>query len=230
MISVSTGGPRIDTVNEEYQKLKASIWSRLSELGLEDPNPFQNLWEWYGRWSGGDLPSYHLRRAFVRDMYSPLVETLARFERGEAPSTLREPTGWPLVDRQTEKVKAQLARSTHEEDFQAVGLLARELLISLAQTVYAADRHKSLDGVPPSDTDAGRMLEAYIHTEMSGPRNEDVRRHAKAALKLAVALQHKRTADITMAALCCEATASVVSVIAILAGRRRGPADSASDA
>lgn len=64
------------------------------------------------------------------------------------------------------------------------------------------------------------MLEAFFSAELAGSSNEESRAHAKAALRLALALQHKRTADFRMAALCAEATSSVVNILAVLAGRR----------
>ena len=222
MIAVSTGGPRIDTVSSDYADRRDLIQLRLKELGVDDPNPFRDLWEWYGRWSGGDLPTYRLRRSFLRDQFAPLLAELAAIESGASATTHREPTGWPRVDRQLEKMKAQLARSSEEEDFQQVGLVARETLISLAQAVFDASRHPTADGTLPSDTDAARMLEAFIATELAGSAQEEVRRHAKASLVLALALQHNRTAEFRMAALCSEATASVVNIIAITIGRR-GP-------
>ena len=48
----------------------------------------------------------------------------------------------------------RLLSAETEEDFQAVGLLGREALISLAQAVYDPDAHPPLDGVVPSETDA----------------------------------------------------------------------------
>jgi hypothetical protein len=222
MIAVATGGPRIDTVSSDYANRRDLIQLRLKELGLEDPNPFRDLWEWYGRWSGGDLPSYRLRRSFLRDLFASLLADLAAIESGAGATANREPTGWPRVDRQLEKTKAQLARSSEEEDFQQIGLVARETLISLAQAVFDPSKHSSPDRVAPSDTDAGRMLESFIAAELAGGAQEEVRRHAKASLALALALQHKRTADFRMAALCTEATASVVNIIAITIGRR-GP-------
>lgn len=45
-------------------------------------------------------------------------------------------------------------------------------------------------------------------------------KHARAAVDRAVELQHHRTASFRPAALCVEATSSVVNVIAILAGKR----------
>lgn len=230
MISVATGGPRIDSVNDDYRNRRDLIRHRLDEVGLEDANPFQDLWEWYTRWSNGDLPSYRLRRAFLRDLFAPLLEQLAHIEAGRATADLREPTGWPRVDRQVEKMRAQLARAEHEEDFQAVGLLGRETLISIAQTVFEPSKHQLADSVAASDTDAGRMLAGYIMAELGGGANDEIRSHAKASLRMALALQHKRTADFRFAALCCEATGSLVSLIAIISGKRRLGADQHGDA
>jgi hypothetical protein len=64
------------------------------------------------------------------------------------------------------------------------------------------------------------MLDAYIAKALAGGANEVSRRHAKAALDLANQLQHDRTASFRDAALCEEATTSVVNLIAIIAGRR----------
>jgi hypothetical protein len=135
-------------------------------------------------------------------------------------TVFEEPTGWQKVDRQIQEMKVRLRAASNEEQYQAVGLLCREVLISVAQEVFDADKHPTPDGVPASETDAKRMLEAFFATELSGKVNEESRAHAKAALKLTLALQHKRTADFRMAALCAEATTSVVNLIAILSDRR----------
>lgn len=131
-----------------------------------------------------------------------------------------EPTGWQKVDRQLQEVRMRLDTAKSEEQFQAIGLLCRETLISVAQAVFDPSRHKTLDAVAISDTDSKRMLEAIFEKELLGSANEEARGHAKAALKLAVALQHKRTADFRMAALCAEATSSLVNLLAVLSERR----------
>ena len=131
-----------------------------------------------------------------------------------------EPTGWQKVDRQLQEARLQLETANSEEQFQGVGLLCREVFISVAQAVFDPSRHVVADGVEPSDTDAGRMLEAIFGEELKGSATEAARAHAKAALKLALALQHKRTADFRMAALCAEATSSVVNLLAVLSERR----------
>jgi hypothetical protein len=139
---------------------------------------------------------------------------------GQRVEVFEEPTGWLKVDRQLQEVRLRLDTAESEEQYQAVGLLCREVLISVAQEVYDPDCHPSQDNVCPSDTDSGRMLEAFFNNELMGSGNEESRAHAKAALRLALALQHKRTADFRMAALCAEATSSVVNILAVLGGRR----------
>lgn len=133
-----------------------------------------------------------------------------------------EPTGWQKVDRQVQEVRLQLDTAEAEEQFQAVGLLCRETLISVAQEIFDPFKHSPTDGIMPSETDAKRMLEAFLEAELGGTINEEARAHARAALRLALALQHKRTADFRTAALCAEATFSVVNITAIIGGRRTG--------
>jgi hypothetical protein len=215
MIAVATGGPRIESVNAEYKTRRDLIARDLAERGMTDPNPFSDLWKWYGKWSS-EIQGYQPRREFVADLYEDLLQIL----RAPVAHVHRsEPTGWERVDRSARKISIQLARAEHEEDFQAVGLLCRDALISLAQAVFDPRLHAQ-NGTVPSESDAGRMLEGFIGTELSGTENEAVRRHAKAALVLANALTHKRTASFRIAALCAEATQSLISIIAIVSGRR----------
>lgn len=131
-----------------------------------------------------------------------------------------EPTGWPRVDRQIEEIRLRLREAQTEEQFQSVGHLCREALISLAQAVYDRQRHRPVDGVESSPTDAKRMLEAFITVELAGAGNADARKHARAAIDMANGLQHDREATFRDAALCAEATLSVVRIVAIVSGRR----------
>jgi hypothetical protein len=117
-------------------------------------------------------------------------------------------------------MRSRLASAKTEEQFQGIGLLGRELLISVAEVVFNPDDHPTLDGTAASKTDAKRMLEAFVAVELGGSANEFARKYARAALDLAVHLQHRRTASYRDAALCMDATTSVVNMIAVIAGRR----------
>jgi hypothetical protein len=220
MVAVATGGPRIQEVNQQYIDRRDRIAAELRRSGLEDPNPHGDLWAWYGRWSSGDLSTWASRRAHLSETYQPVMDQVRSGPSSTGAELFEEPTGWSRVDRGIYELCRRLEQAQAEEQFQAVGLLCRETLISLAEVVYDAAKHPSSDGVAPSKTDAKRMLDSYIGVELSGGPNEGARRHAKAALTLANDLQHHRTAEYRQAALCAEATTSVVNLIAVISGRR----------
>lgn len=130
-------------------------------------------------------------------------------------------TGWERVDRQLAQAEGDLRTATTEERCQAIGHLCRETLISLAQAVYKPERHALPDGKVTSAADAARMLQGYLGAELAGGPNEEARKLAKAAESFTDALTHKRSAKFRDAALCLEATRSLVEMVAILE-RKRG--------
>ena len=129
---------------------------------------------------------------------------------------------WDRVHRTAKELDERLRSATAEEQFQTVGSLAREVMISLAQAVYERELHGVIeDEKQPSETDARRMLEAYIERELQGGANEETRRFSKAAIALAPAVAHKRTATRREATLCAVATEAMIRVIEVLAARVR---------
>ncbi len=217
MIAVSTGRSRIQDFDDYYKARRRRIGVALAARGIDDPNPFESLWDWYQKWKA-EFGSYSERRRYVNALYEPVIAKL--LHAPETPVPAREPTGWERVDRAVAKARHRLNSAQHEEDYQTVGLLCREVLISLGQAVYDPTLHSSPGGVTPSATDARRMIEAFFAQAASGGSNENIRRHVKAALQLAVELQHRRTADFRASALCLEATSSVTNIVAILSGQR----------
>jgi len=219
MVSVATDGPRIKEVHENYVNRRSLIGMELSRSGIADPNPFPDLWTWHGRWSDGSLPTWRSRRSYLTELYQPLLDALRLTPKQRAIQPAA-PTGWARVDRNVEKIVQALETARNEEDFQAVALLCREAIISLAQAVYDPQSHGSPDQVIPSETDAKRMLEGYIEEELGGRSKETHRKYAKTCYDLAVAMQHKRTAGFRDAALCAEATRALINIIAIISGKR----------
>jgi hypothetical protein len=219
MIAVSTGGPRIQHKNSEYQERRLKIREGLVFFGLRDPNPYSDLWQWYGKWSSGDLPTYQSRRNYIANLYEDLLNILEQKKHGKTSEPPNILTGWTRVDRSIDAIRIRLDTATNEEEFQMIGLLCREALISLAQAVYNPSKHSGNDGVVISETDAKRMLERYFAAELTGHGNETARKHARASLDLANELQHKRTAGFRDAALCAEATRTVINIVAIISER-----------
>ncbi len=173
MIAVATGGPPINSVNPDYAVQWSQVDLELQRRSLANPNPHRDLRDWHGRRADGTLPRYVERRAYIREMYEALEDTIRRgAERRHGDEV--EPTGWDRVDRQVDRMRRHVRDARTEEEFQAVGLLGREVIISLAQAVYEAAEH-SATGEKPSNTDAKRMLDEYISVEMPGSGSKELR-------------------------------------------------------
>ena len=81
-----------------------------------------------------------------------------------------QPTGGERVDRSIDEMKNRLEVANAEEQFQAIGMLGRETIITVAQQVFDRTLHKTEDGVEPNETDAKRMLDAFLGYELSAHR------------------------------------------------------------
>ncbi|AEE54372.1 hypothetical protein [Haliscomenobacter hydrossis] len=219
MISVSTGGPKIHDVEADYVKAYARVDSLLKRLNVSNPNPYKSLWEWYGKWSSGDLPQYKDRRSFVRDMHTSTIELLSETDMAPVQSVNIDLSNWERLERSIKEINSRQKEASAEEQFQVVGLLCRETIITLAQAVYIEAKHPSIDGVSIGKTDAKRMLESYIMVELAGGENEILRKYARVTNDLANVLTHKRTATRKDAALCASATIALVNFIGTLEGR-----------
>lgn len=218
MTSVSTGGPRIQVVNQEYKERYGKAHKTLERLGLQNPNPYHDLWDWYGKWST-DFPTYRERRAYIREMFSSLLQTLEGTEEPEIISVTVDLTDWERIERSVQEIKTRKSEAKTEEQCQVVGHLCRETIITLAQAVFDPEKHPVLDKTKVSKTDAKRMLEAYIAIEFSGTSNAKLRKYAKATLDLASDLTHKRTATREDVSICTAATLSLINLIGTIEGR-----------
>ena len=218
MVDVSTGGTPIQNVDDYYGARQARILEACLAVGIPYANPHASLWDWYRHWKE-HFGSYAERREYVRKLFAGPIAAAASRIANPSPVAEREPTGWERVDRALARARAQLGTASTEEEWQTVGLLCREVLISLGQAIYDPAIHMPEDGVTPSATDVNRMTEAYLRHVFPGESYKEVRAHARAALALALNLQHRRTATRQLAALCLEGTASAVAVISIIAGR-----------
>lgn len=125
---------------------------------------------------------------------------------------------WLKIENSLNEAARQLENATNAEQYQAIGLICRETLISLAQFVYDEKNHVIPDGVMPSKTDAKRIIEAYLNYEFSGSEYQLTRKWIRVSIDLANELQHKRTGIFKNAALCIEATRTIVKSIGLISG------------
>ena len=99
LFAVSTGGPKINTVNDEYKADYALVTEQLRERGLENPFPYSDLWDWYGKWSSGDLPTYKSRREYIRGLFEPLETALVEPATSHVLATSKSGTHWEPRDQ-----------------------------------------------------------------------------------------------------------------------------------
>ena len=201
----------------DCERLTGAVTREDCELMLEC---LSEIWPYRGGFSGMAIRDvvYRVDPNAVEDEPNDLFQSL---------------TGWPRVGRTLDEIRTRLRVASNEEQFQAVGVPCREVLISLAGAVFEPDKHPPLNttgDVTASQTDARRMLDRFVEAEAGGKSNATMRRYVKVALQFANEVQHQRTATYRNTALCAEATAGLVNIIAILDGRRDvGQASSRSD-
>lgn len=156
MIAVATGGPRIDEVNDQYMQTFAGVEEKLAQRGIDNPITYTSLWDWYGRWSSGDLPTYQSRRVFVADLIGPLLQRIRTGRTEEVP-----PTGWTRVDRTVGRLRDRLAASRDEEDFKRLGCWdEKRSFPSLRLSMYRTDILHSTARNPARQTPSG----CWTHT------------------------------------------------------------------
>ncbi|TDX01926.1 hypothetical protein [Dinghuibacter silviterrae] len=130
-------------------------------------------------------------------------------------------TPWDEINQSQEKLLVMLRQSTDHLDFQNIGNTARTILQNLADIVYDPSRHAHED--PSADMSAGKFknrLNAYIHTELKGSGNEELRNFAdaqitamKKTIDLANATTHKLNVGRPFAEACAVGTIHVISII-----------------
>jgi hypothetical protein len=126
MIDVGTGTAPIQDVNDYYIVRQARLAELCATAAIKYENPHADLWQWY-RYYKEHFPSYAERRSYIRGMFRPTIEVASG--RTVVPGAQREPTGWERVDRTLARARTQLDAASAEEDFQAIGLLCREVMI-----------------------------------------------------------------------------------------------------
>jgi len=216
MIAVSTGGPRIQEKEREYTTRRREIAAELRRRGLADPNPHGDLWAWYGHWSG-NLQTYASRRAYVSEMYQPLLDAIDHLDERNLGAGLQEAlTGWDRVDDQLSQLRERFATARTAEDFQAVGLLCRDVFISLADATFDRPAHLPDGEDVPGPADAKRKLSFTVDAVAAGESNRELRGVFKATFDLANKVQHARAGTLDQAAIVAEATVASVNLLRVL--------------
>ena len=216
MVSVATGGDRIQVVNERYQALNNTVRSMCDKLNIIYNNPFDSLWDWFGKWKA-DFRTYQERREYISELFSPMFASLDVYKLTNV-EVLIQLDDWTRIKRTVAKIKSDSASAQNEEDFQSIGLLCRDVLISLAQAVYDPIIYgdKDEEGKSIGKADAVRMIGNYFNVKLKGKQTKELRDYAKASNAIANQLTHKRTATRTDMLLTMSSTIALINFIGIL--------------
>ena len=224
MTEVATHKSHIDDEDAAYVERKRKIAAELRRLGLDDPNPQGDLWEWYSYWKA-NFGTYAERRTYVRALYASVLDALDHLEErdlGAGVST--EETGWERVDSQIRQLRERFATARSTEDYQAIGHLCREVFVSLAEASFVAERHAENREVP---TGVKERLRLVVSVEAGGGEFKELRKVIHSNIDLANAIQHDRAATIDETAIIAEATIASANMLRYLlnGASRIAPAD-----
>ena len=221
-VATNTITLRGTTYNTEYISLYEELTDYFKRLNYPFTGLFRNLWAWHQFYKveNNNLPSYQSRREYIDSLFSE-TETLLR----NSPRNNVSPTviidDWSEIGRRMIKIKKAVSTASDIEDFQSIGLQCREVIISVAKTVYDADTHgaHSDDGILIGESDAVRQLANYIKFNLKGKENEELRSYAKATNKISNVLTHRRTSTKIEMLLCVNATVALINFVGILEGK-----------
>jgi hypothetical protein len=237
MVSVSTGGPDIKSVDGDYKREYRALSAVLKRLGIKHPNKFPDLWRWYGKWSDGSLPSYASRRVFISELYAPAREALeakADASREVATGADDGPTGWPDVDARMGALRRRLRDAEETDDFKPVGLQAVSVLEALGRAAFDESRHLPAGKDVPHANDAktrlGHFLTAVAGEGVKkGERFEHVRTLVRATWRQAQAVKHRDDPNRTDAGIAADSVALLVAIVRRLADQDGPPAAATKD-
>jgi len=123
---------------------------------------------------------------------------------------------WEKVNRHIQEMRFILRTAVAEGDYHNIVLISLDTFDSLAEAAFDPDQNPTINGKSLSEMDAATKIKSLLEKELKGETNKETLGYTKAALKLAVSLQKTSNFDHRTAAICVEATASLVKLVSIL--------------
>lgn len=189
LISVATGGPRIDDADREYKKRHRVLKRGLDHYGIVPPFKWSSLWDWYGYYSG-KLGSYAERRAYINELADPVLEQLEKRQtRGVIADWGETPESWGTLNQRLDELKQRVSAATSTDDHQDVGRRAREIIIAAVNLAFRSEMIPPGDDIPKG-ADAKNRLEHVMNNLVPGTAHAELRKLLRDALDLAHKVTH----------------------------------------
>lgn len=212
LVSVSTGGPEIKTVNARYKSGARVLKMNLSRLNIENPFPWEDLWEWHGYYRA-ETTQYHERRTLIREAKKTALDALERYEAGEglvdeAPYSV--PSAWVDIEARLAAMRTEFAQASDQDDWQDVGRRCREILIDVGKLI--AQLGLAPDGdEEPKAADAKAWIETLTNKHLPGRSKQEMRKVVRDAWDLCQKVTHGDVSRID-SLIAAQATILVVRV------------------
>lgn len=204
----------------------------LRQLGLDEPNSWGDLWLWYGfHKERPELSTYPARREHVIRRYQPALEALDGLEMPRLGTGIQAPeTGWIPVDDQVRQLNQRYLSAQTPEDFRAVGLLCRDILLSLGRVVFDPDRHVKLGDPMPKLDDTKLRIGLMLNAEFPGEEGARIRTFTTAAWVFVQHVVHAQIDTETKARLAADSTVYIVNTLRTLMPEPSGRAEGNEEA
>jgi hypothetical protein len=216
LVSVATGGQRIDGVDAKYQRRHKKLNAALRKRGIAVPFAYDSLWDWYGDYSQ-NISGYAGRRAHIKGLADPVRAALDDLLSGIQVSDPGSPAeiSWTSLGTRVQGIADEVRIAADKDDFQDVGRRCREVLIDLGKLLADPALVPSGEDVP-KDADAKRWLEYYLAAHASGNGHRELRAFIPKAWDLAQKVTHGDIARVDAFAA-AQATILVVRTLQQLA-------------
>lgn len=180
LISVATGGPRIEEMDATYKKCHLAMRVGLERHGIDPQFKWNSLWDWY---CSGKLGSYAERRTFINQLADPVLERLVRLaarggvsDGGDAPET------WGTLEERLEELKAKVPTCVSLDDRQDIGRRAREIVIAAINLVFGPEMVP--DGTEvPKGAGAKNRLDFVMDSLVPGAAHTELRQLMRTLLE-----------------------------------------------
>jgi hypothetical protein len=210
--AVATGESITEHLDSMYKSRRWKIRTELERLGIDDPFPWPDLYQWWA-FVSPRMAKYMQRRAYVAEISDPVLIQLHRCRAGLVDWSRADGSAtWASLNGRLEGLRDEFNRATTHDDFQDVGRRAREIIIDAANMVFEESMVPTGQDVP-GPNDAKRRIEFYLNDRVPGQSQADLRRVLRAVVELANTVTHSDSITHVDAYATAQATVFIVRTL-----------------
>jgi hypothetical protein len=176
LVAVGIGQARTQDVNNEYKSLDRQLSSNFKRLGLPEPFPWRETWEWYGFFRV-ELETYKDRREHIARIAKQALEQLNAIENTgllHDPAPENDDSTWERVNTRVAGLIATYGSARTLDDWQDVGRRSREILVDLGK-LLADSGLETAGPKAPKLADAKAWFDLLLAQKSSGSSKSELR-------------------------------------------------------